>query len=214
MAIRLLIADDHPVVRAGLVGLLAGEDGLEIVGEADSGTAAIRLADELRPDVVLMDLRMPGLDGVAATAQISVRCPDVRVLILTTYDTDSNIVRAVEAGAAGYLLKDATPDALTAAIRAAAEGDTVLPPLIAAKLVNHVRAPVQETLTARELDVLRLVARGLTNAAIGRQLNIGETTVKTHLVRIFAKLDVGDRTAAVTVALQRRLLTDVFEARG
>lgn len=210
MSIRLLIADDHPVVRAGLVGLLACESGLEVVGEADSGTAAVRLAAELRPDVVLMDLRMPGLDGVDATARIAAECPGVRVLILTTYDTDSNIVRAVEAGAAGYLLKDATPAALAAAIRAAADGETVLPPLIAAKLVHHMRNPAPEKPTARELDVLALVAQGLTNAAIGRRLHISETTVKTHLVRVFAKLDVDDRTAAVTVAMRRRLLTDVF----
>ena len=209
MSIRIMLADDHPVVRAGLVGLLAMEPDFEIVGEAANGLEALALAVSLRPDVVLMDLRMPEMDGVAATARIAAEVPSVRVLILTTYDTDQNIVHAVEAGASGYLLKDATPEELAAAIRAAAGGETVLPPAIVAKLVNHLRTPApvtQDVLTAREIQVLRLVARGLTNADIGRELHIGETTVKTHLVRMFAKLDVGDRTAAVTVAMQRGLL--------
>jgi DNA-binding NarL/FixJ family response regulator len=207
MTIRLVIADDHPVVRAGLLGLLEPEADVDIVGTADSGSAAVELVARVQPQVVLMDLRMPGLDGVAATARITARHPAVRVLILTTYDTDANIVRAVEAGAAGYLLKDATPQELMTAVRAAAAGETVLPPVIAAKLANHLRAPVQQTLTPRELQVLRLVGQGLTNSAIARQLVIGETTVKTHLVRIFTKLDVDDRTAAVTVALRRDLLS-------
>ncbi|HKN55236.1 MAG TPA: response regulator transcription factor [Amycolatopsis sp.] len=210
MTIRIVLADDHPVVRAGLVGLLTLESDFDVVGEAANGLEAVSLAVSLSPDVVLMDLRMPEMDGVAATARIAAESPSVRVLILTTYDTDQNIVHAVEAGASGYLLKDATPEQLAAAIRSAAGGETVLPPAILAKLVSHVRTPPTppDLLTARELQVLRLVARGLTNAEIGRELHIGETTVKTHLVRMFAKLDVGDRTAAVTVAMQRGLLKD------
>ncbi|MFI5593067.1 response regulator [Amycolatopsis sp. NPDC051758] len=208
MSIRIMLADDHPVVRAGLVGLLALEADFDVVGEAADGAEAVAVAAELRPDVVLMDLRMPELDGVAATARIVAEVPGCRVLILTTYDTDQNIVHAVEAGASGYLLKDATPEELAAAIRAAAGGETVLSPAIVAKLVNHLRSPAPapaepELLTPRETQVLRLVARGLTNADIGRELHISETTVKTHLVRMFAKLEVGDRTAAVTVAMER-----------
>jgi DNA-binding NarL/FixJ family response regulator len=210
LTIRVVLADDHPVVRAGLAGLLATEPDIEVVGEAVNGAAAVVLAVQADPDVVLMDLRMPELDGVAATARISTESPSVRVLILTTYDTDQNIVRAVEAGATGYLLKDATQSELAAAIRCASRGETVLPPPIAAKLVNHLRnggGPASDVLTAREVQVLGLVARGLTNADIGRELSIGETTVKTHLVRIFAKLDVGDRTAAVTEAMKRHILS-------
>lgn len=208
MTVRIVLADDHPVVRAGLLGLLAMEPDLEVVGEAGSGREAVALAAELRPDVVLMDLRMPDLDGVEATANITRDCPTVRVLILTTYDTDQNIVHAVEAGAIGYLLKDATAQELATAIRQTARGETVLPPPIAAKLVHHLRVgPQQDVLSPREVQVLGLVARGLTNADIGRELSIGETTVKTHLVRIFGKLDVSDRTAAVTVAIKRNILT-------
>src|SRR4051812_37270515 len=166
VSLRLVVADDHPVVRAGLIGLFESEDGLEVVGVAENGLEAVGLAADPAPAVVLMDLPMPGMDGVAATARITAEHPAVKVLVLTTYDTDADIIRAVEAGAAGFLLKDATSEELNAAIRAAAAGQTVLPPAIAAKLARHVRAPVQQTLTPRELDVLRLVARGLTNHAI------------------------------------------------
>jgi len=203
----VLLADDHPVVREGLRALLAADGALDVVGEAASGEEAVTLAARLRPDVVLMDLRMPGpLDGASATARITADLPGVRVLILTTYDTDTDILRAVEAGATGYLLKDTPRRDLTDAVRSAARGETVLAPPVAAKLVTRMRAPAQDTLTPREVDVLRLVAHGHTNAAIGRELHIGEATVKSHLLHAFAKLGVGDRTAAVTVAIGRGIL--------
>jgi DNA-binding NarL/FixJ family response regulator len=204
--IRVLLADDHPVVRSGLAALLEVEPDLEVAGEAGDGEEAVSLAMVLRPDVVLMDLRMPRLDGAAATARIVAEVPGTRVLVLTTYDTDADIVRAVEAGATGYLLKDTPRRELADAVRAAARGETVLAPPVAAKLVTRMRSPAPEALTPRELQVLAGVARGLTNADIGRELFIGESTVKTHLLKIFAKLGVDDRTRAVTVALERGLL--------
>jgi DNA-binding NarL/FixJ family response regulator len=207
VSVRVLLADDHPVVRAGLHGMLSAEPDLEVVAEAGSGDEAVVLAARYRPDVVLMDLRMPGVDGATATARIAAELPEVKVLVLTTYDTDADIVRAVEAGAAGYLLKDTPREQLADAVRAAARGETVLAPPVAAKLMTRMRAPTPEaTLTARETEVLALVARGRTNADIGRELHISEATVKTHLIRIFAKLEVDDRTAAVTAALRRGLL--------
>jgi DNA-binding NarL/FixJ family response regulator len=204
--IRVLLADDHPVVRSGLAALLEIEPDLEIVGEAGDGEEAVSLAMVLRPDVVLMDLRMPRLDGASATARIVAEVPGTRVLVLTTYDTDADIVRAVEAGATGYLLKDTPRRELADAVRAAARGETVLAPPVAAKLVTRMRSPAPESLTPRELQVLAGVGRGLTNADIGRELFIGESTVKTHLLKVFAKLGVDDRTRAVTVALERGLL--------
>ncbi len=206
--IRVLVADDHPIVRSGLTGLLDEEDDMTIVGEAADGFEAVARATALRPDVVLMDLRMPGLDGVGATQQITTSLPRTRVLVLTTYDTDDDIVRAV-APAAPVDLRTATPrPRRVAAGRAAARGETVLAPPIAAKLVSHLRTPAPSVspLTPREVDVLRAVARGLTNAEIGRALFIGEATVKTHLLRVFAKLEVDDRTRAVTAAMERGLL--------
>lgn len=204
--IRVVVVDDHTVMRAGVVALLAGEDGIEIVGEAGDGRAALDLVGRHDPDVALVDLRMPVLDGVGATAGIVARYPRTRVLILTTYDTDRDIERGVEAGAIGYLLKDTTREQLADAIRAAARGETVLAPRVAEKLIARMRRPVQEPLTARETDVLNAVADGLTNAEIGRRLVIAEATVKTHLLRLFAKLDVSDRTRAVVVAMERGLL--------
>lgn len=205
MTIRLLVVDDHPVVRAGIVGLLAGEPDLEVIGEAGDGAQACELARELGPDVVLMDLRMPVMDGAAATERILAEDPDVRVVVLTTYETDADILRAVEAGATGYLLKDTPRDDLVAAVRAVAGGETVLAPSVARRLVLGMRNAT-ERLTPREIEVLAAVARGGTNAQIGASLFIGEATVKTHLLRIFAKLGVDDRTRAVTVALERGLL--------
>jgi DNA-binding NarL/FixJ family response regulator len=208
--IRVLIVDDHPVVRAGLAGMLAEEPDLDVVGEADGGERAVELAASLRPDVVLMDLRMPGgPDGVEVTGRLLSQHPNIKVLILTTYDTDRDIVRAVAAGATGYLLKDASRQVLIDAIRAAARGETVLTPHIAAKLADQIRRPAPPALTQREIAVLMLVALGSTNADIGRQLHITEATVKTHLLRVFSKLDVADRTAAVTTASRLGLLPEV-----
>ena len=204
--IRVLLADDHPVVRAGLRGMLAAEPGIEVAGEAASGPEAVAQARAGAYDVILMDLRMPGGDGVAATAQIIASSPGARILILTTYETDADILRAVEAGATGYLLKDATPAELADAVRAAARGETVLAPSVAGRLVTHVRRPPRESLSARETEVLALVAWGRTNAEIGRALYISEATVKTHLLRAFGKLGVSGRTAAVTTAIERGLL--------
>jgi DNA-binding NarL/FixJ family response regulator len=207
--ITVLLVDDHPVVRSGVRGMLEAEDDLTVVGEAGSGEEAVVLARALRPEVILMDLRMPGLDGVGATARILAESRTIKVLVLTTYETDTDIVHAVEAGASGYLLKDATRADLTNAIRAARRGETVLAPSVVGRLVRQVRQPATPGLSARELEVLVLVAEGRTNADIGRALHISEATVKTHLLRSFSKLDVSDRTAAVTTAMARGLLPSV-----
>jgi DNA-binding NarL/FixJ family response regulator len=204
--IRLLIADDHPVVRDGLRGMLANEADFEVVGEAASGAEAVLLTERERPDVVLMDLQMPGVDGATATAEITERFPGTRVLVLTTYDTDADILRAVEAGATGYLLKDAPRERLFPAIRSAARGETVLAPTVATRLVNRMRVPAEEALTSREIEVLALVARGSSNADVAASLFISEATVKTHLLHIFGKLGVDDRTAAVVSALERGII--------
>jgi len=204
--IRLLIADDHPVVRAGLLGMLGSEGDFEVVGEARDGQEAVAKAALLEPDVVLMDLRMPNLDGVSATTRIRARQPHTQVLVLTTYDTDDDILRAVDAGAVGCLLKDAPREELFRAVRAAARGESVLAPPVLARLLSRMRAPAAEALSAREVEVLTLVARGAANKAVARELYISETTVKTHLSHIFTKLGVDDRTAAVTVALDRGIL--------
>jgi DNA-binding NarL/FixJ family response regulator len=203
MTIRVLLVDDHPVVREGVRAMLAPELDIEVTGEAGSGSEAVALARSVPFDVVLMDLRMPGMDGAAATAQILARDPTARVVVLTTYETSADIVAAVEAGAAGYLLKDAPAAQVAQAVRMAARGETVLAPSIALRLVSHVRAPQRDALSDREAEVLRLVARGMTNSDIGRELCISEATVKTHLLRAFGKLGVSDRTAAVTTAIER-----------
>jgi DNA-binding NarL/FixJ family response regulator len=207
MTLRLLVVDDHPVVRHGLVAMLSEQDDLEVVAEAADGAQAVVLAAQHHPDVVLMDLRMPGMDGAEATAQLRSAPQAPAVLVLTTYDTDADIVRAVEAGATGYLLKDAPVPTLVDAIRRAAAGETVLAPPVVARLASRLReGPATPELTSRELEVLGWVARGLSNAQIGRELFIGEATVKTHLLRAFEKLQVTDRTAAVTAAYRLGLL--------
>ncbi|MFD8496503.1 response regulator [Amycolatopsis sp. NPDC059657] len=204
--ITVMLVDDHPVVREGLRGMLEAEPDLTVVGEAGSGDEAVALTRVKQPDVILMDLRMPGLDGVGATRKILAESPGQRVVVLTTYESDADILRAVEAGAAGYLLKDASRTELADAIRAASRGETVLAPSVAGKLVNRVRNPAPQPLSAREIEVLRLVSKGSTNADIGRALHISEATVKTHLLRVFAKLDVSDRTAAVMAAMNAGVL--------
>ena len=200
-AIRIVLADDHPVVREGLRGMLAAEPDLDVVGEASDGAEAVRVVRATRPDVVLMDLRMPNLDGVQAIVELARVAPEVRVLVLTTYDTDADILRAVEAGATGYLLKDSPRATLADAVRAASRGETVLAPGVAARLMRKVHRD-HETLTRRELDVLQAVASGARNAEAAAALGIGEATVKTHLLRIFTKLGVDGRTEAVTRAME------------
>lgn len=206
MTVRILICDDHPVVRAGVRGMLSGEPGFEVVAEAADGVEAVELAERHRPDVVLMDLRMPRMDGVAATEKIKAARPETQVLILTTYESDADILRAVEKGAAGYMLKDAPREELFGAVRSVAEGKSPLAPSVAARLVERLRTPPEETLSPREIEVLELVAKGTSNKQIAKALWISETTVKTHLLHVFDKLEVTDRTAAVTEALRRGVI--------
>ncbi|NGO09533.1 response regulator transcription factor [Streptomyces sp. HC44] len=205
-AITLLIVDDHPVVRDGLRGMFESAAGFVVLGEASNGVEAVALARSLDPDVVLMDLRMPGGNGVEAIAELARRGARAKVLVLTTYDTDSDTLSAIEAGATGYLLKDAPRDELFTAVRAAAEGRTVLSPAVASRLVSAVRAPANEPLSAREREVLALVAKGTSNREIARVLFISEATVKTHLTHLYAKLGVKDRAAAVAVGYDRGIL--------
>lgn len=205
--VRLLIVDDHPVVRDGLSGIFGGDPGIDVVGTAAHGREALALADRTDPDVVLLDLRMPVLDGVGTIRALVDRGSRARALVLTTYDTDRDVLTAIEAGATGYLLKDAPPAELLRAVHAAARGEAVLAPSVATRLVDQVRTPAQESLSARELEVLALVAQGTTNRDAAARLFISEATVKTHLLHLYAKLGVGDRAAAVAAGYDRGLLT-------
>lgn len=209
--IRVLIVDDHPVVRDGLRGVIEGDPDMEVVGEAGHGAEALArvLADphgDTAVDVVLMDLRMPTMGGVEAIGELRRRAPSVRVLVLTTFDADRDVMPAIEAGATGYLLKDTPRDELLRAVRAAHRGEAVLSPAVAGRLMGQVRAPTADALSARELEVLRLVAAGSTNRDAAKKLFISEATVKTHLLHIYAKLEVRDRAQAVSAAYQRGLL--------
>ncbi|MDT0455730.1 response regulator transcription factor [Streptomyces sp. DSM 41527] len=206
VTVTVLIVDDHPVVRDGLRGMFASAVGFEVLGEAGDGIEGVELATRLDPDVVLMDLRMPGGGGVAAIVELARRAPRCKVLVLTTYDTDSDTLPAIEAGATGYLLKDTPREELFTAVRAAAEGRTVLSPAVASRLVSRVRSPGNEPLSAREREVLALVAKGTSNREIAAVLFISEATVKTHLTHIYGKLDAKDRAAAVAVAYDRGIL--------
>ncbi|MEV4800405.1 response regulator transcription factor [Nonomuraea sp. NPDC049421] len=206
MTVRVLIVDDHPIVRQGLCAVLAAQQGLTVVGECGTGEEAVALAAAVGPDVVLMDLRLPGMGGVEATRQIVAAGTAKAIVVLTTYDSDGDILRAVAAGATGYLLKDTSAEQLVAGIRTAATGGTVLAAPVAAKLATRMRGDVP-SLTTREIQVLECAARGLSNPETGRELFISEATVKSHMMRIFDKLGVTDRTAAVTTAIARGILT-------
>ncbi|ONI75268.1 DNA-binding response regulator [Actinosynnema sp. ALI-1.44] len=205
--IKLLIVDDHPVVRDGLRGMFSADPRFEVLGEAGDGAEAVAAGEKLQPDVILMDLRMPNTDGVTAIKELTKRGVPARVLVLTTYDTDSDVLPAIEAGATGYLLKDAPREELFRAVEAAARGQAVLSPAVATRLMGQMRQPASEPLSQRELEVLQLIARGSTNREAAQQLFISEATVKTHLLHVYAKLGVSDRAAAVAAGFSRGYLT-------
>ncbi|TCP49920.1 LuxR family two component transcriptional regulator [Tamaricihabitans halophyticus] len=198
--ISLLIVDDHPVVRDGLRGMFSADQRFDVLGEAADGAEAVAVAQRLEPDVILMDLRMPRTDGVTAITELADRGVPARVLVLTTYDSDSDVLAAIQAGATGYVLKDAPRDELFRAVEAAARGEAVLAPTVATRLMGQVRQPAAEPLSQRELEVLELIAGGMTNREAARQLFISESTVKTYLLQVYAKLGVNDRAAAVATA--------------
>ncbi|QIZ38240.1 response regulator transcription factor [Saccharopolyspora sp. ASAGF58] len=204
-ALRILLVDDHPVVRRGLRAMFDDRPDMTVVAEAADGQAALEALAGTTVDIVLMDLQMPtGMDGVTATRRISAD-GGPPVLVLTTYDSDADILAAVEAGATGYMLKDAPPGQLCQAVQLAAKGQTALAPGVAARLLGHLRRP-QQALSPREMEILQLLAQGLSNRALSKALFISEATVKTHLVHIYDKLGVDNRTAAITTALQRGII--------
>ena len=210
--IKLLIVDDHAVVRDGLTTMLGRQEDFAVVGEAENGLEAVERARELRPDVILIDLRMPELDGVEAMRRIRAEDSNVKFIVLTTYDSDEYIFDAIEAGAKGYLLKDASREELFKAVRAVHSGESLIQPGVASRLLDRfaqLSRQASETggLSPREVEVLQLMAKGAPNKEIAANLSLGESTVKTHIANIFQKLDVNDRTGAVTQALQRKIIT-------
>ena len=205
--IRLLIVDDHPVVRDGLSGIFAGDPDFEVIGQAANGVEAVRQAEELQADVVLMDLRMPQMGGVEAIKELRKRRPSVHVIVLTTYDTDNDVLSAIEAGATGYLLKDAPREELIRAVRAAHRGESVLSPSVAGQLMGRARRPATDAISPRELEVIKLIAGGANNREAAAKLFVSEATIKTHLMHIFEKLGVRDRAAAVSEAYKRHLIS-------
>ncbi len=209
--IRVMVADDHPVVREGLTTMLARENDIEVLGEAQNGREAIEQARQLQPDIILMDLRMPEIDGIEAIRRIKAENPKVKFIILTTYDNDEYIFKGIEAGARAYLLKDAPRGELFKAIRAINRGESLIEPAIAGKVLDRLaelsrQAQPQEALSEREFEVLNLIANGASNKLIAANLQIGESTVKTHIQGIFNKLGVNDRTEAVTQAIKKGLV--------
>jgi DNA-binding NarL/FixJ family response regulator len=204
--IRVVIVDDHPVVRDGLRGMFAGDDRFTVLGEAGDGREALAVTEALTPDVVLMDLRMPVMDGVTTIRELKARGSTARVLVLTTYDTDSDVLPAIKAGATGYLLKDTPREELFRAVVAAHRGESVLSPAVAGRLLGQLRSPAKEPLSQRELEVLTLIARGCSNRETAKRLFISEATVKTHLLHAYAKLGVRDRAAAVATAIEQGLI--------
>jgi len=204
--IKILITDDHPVVRSGIRGMLETEPDFDVIAEAKNGREALELVQKFNPDVVLMDLRMPEMEGVEAITNIKESHPNIHILVLTTFDTDADIVRAVEAGATGYMLKDAPREELFRAVRATARGEAALAPTVASRLMGKMRSSGEEALSPREIDVLMLVARGASNQDVAEKLHISKATVKSHLLQIYIKLGVSDRTAAATTAIERGII--------